>query len=88
MNKLLAAFVVATFGLTPFAYAEHDGAGAHCKMHKKDHFTEADANKDGAIDKAESQAMHEKKFDKMDQDHDGKLSEDEAAACKREHKHQ
>ena len=86
MNRLLTALILAAFGFTLPALAEHGPAGDHCKMHKKDHFTEADTSKDGAIDKAEAQAMHDKHFDKMDQNHDGKLTEEEAAACKRDQK--
>lgn len=87
MKTFLTALFASAVALSMPAFADHHDEGAHCKMHKKGHFTDADTNKDGAIDKAEANAMHEKKFEAMDQNHDGKLSEDEAAACKRDQKH-
>lgn len=86
MQKLLATLAILAMGFTLPALAEHEGDGTYCKMNKKDHFTQADSNKDGAIDKTEAQAMHDKHFEQMDKNHDGKLSENESAACKRDQK--
>ena len=85
MNKLLTALLVAAigFGLTLPTYAADEGMGARCKMHGKKKFTEADANKDGALDKVEAQAMHDKNFAEMDANKDGILSKDEMKACGR-----
>ncbi len=87
MKTLFTLIAASLFTISMPVLADHHDEGAHCKMHKKDHFTSADTNKDGALDKAEAQAMHEKNFDAMDTNHDGKLSEEEAAACKRDQKH-
>lgn len=87
MKTLFTLIAASLFAISMPVLADQHEEGAHCKMHKKDHFTSADTNKDGTLDKAEAQAMHDKKFDAMDTNHDGKLSEDEAAACKRDHKH-
>ena len=63
------------------AYANHDGMGAHCKMHTKKSFEEADTNNDGTLDQAEAKAMCDKSFEKMDADKDGTVSKDEMNAC-------
>lgn len=82
MNKSQAFFLAALLTASPFALAHLDGMGEHCERKGSDHFTEADTNKDGFIDKAEAQAMQEKHFEEMDTNHDGKLSKEEMAACK------
>ncbi|HQR51342.1 MAG TPA: EF-hand domain-containing protein [Methylophilaceae bacterium] len=89
MNKLTSLLLASTLAFALPALADHDGMGEHCDMHKKQHspLAEADTNKDGSIDKAEAQAMHDKHFDKMDANHDGKLSKEEVAACKNDGMH-
>jgi Ca2+-binding EF-hand superfamily protein len=82
MNKLNTLLLASALALPTLALAGHDDSGDHCKRHGKGMFTEADSNKDGSIDKAEAQAMHEKHFNKMDVNHDGKLSEEEVKANK------
>lgn len=84
MNKLITLLLASALTFPALALAEHDG-GDHCKRHGTDMFTEADSNKDGSVDKAEAQAMHEKRFDRMDANHDGKLSADEVKAGKHSH---
>ena len=83
MNKLLTILFTTAigFGLTLPTYAAEDGMGARCEMHGKKNFTEADANKDGSLDKAEAQAMHDKKFAEMDTNKDSTISNDEMKAC-------
>lgn len=83
MNKLLTVLFTTAigFGLTLPAYAAEEAMGARCEMHGKKNFTEADANKDGSLDKAEAQAMHDKKFAEMDTNKDGIISKDEMKAC-------
>lgn len=85
MNKLLAILFTTAigFGLTLPADAAQDGMSGRCPMHGKKNLDEADSNKDGSIDKAESQAMHDKNFNEMDVNHDGMLSKDEMKACGR-----
>jgi len=81
MNKLGIFTLTAALSFSPLALANHDGAdGEHCERHSS--LSKADKNGDGFIDKTEAQAMHEKHFDEMDTNHDGKLSKDEIAACK------
>lgn len=82
MNKLLALLFTAAigFGLTLPAHAE-EGTGAHCQMHDKHKFDDADTNKDGSLSKDEAQAMHDKNFEQMDTNKDGTLSKDEMKAC-------
>lgn len=84
MNKLLTILLTVAigFGLTAPTYAVEDGA--RCQMHGKKKFTDADANKDGALDKAEAQAMHDKNFAEMDMNKDGVVSKDEMKACGRD----
>ena len=81
MNKLLNVLLLAAIGfaVTLPAYAVGDPEGARCKM--QDKRNEADANKDGAIDKTEMRAMQDKKFDEMDANKDGVLSKDEMKTC-------
>jgi hypothetical protein len=86
MNKYIPLLLASVLVFPLPALADHDGKGASC-MHPGQKFTEADTNKDGSVDKAEAQAMHDKHFDKMDANHDGKLSKDEMAACKKDGMH-
>lgn len=83
MNKLLTILLTSALGLglTFSAYAAEEGA--RCQMHGKQKFTEADANKNGALDKAEAQTMHDKNFEEMDANKDGMLSKEEMQACGR-----
>lgn len=83
MNKFNCLLLASALTLPALALANHDADGDHCDRHGKGMFTEADSNKDGSIDKTEAQAMHEKHFNKMDVNHDGKLSEEEVKAGKR-----
>lgn len=83
MNKLNTLLLASALAFPTLALADHDASGDRCERQGKGMFTEADTNKDGSIDKAEAQAMHEKRFNKMDANHDGKLSPDEMKACKR-----
>jgi Ca2+-binding EF-hand superfamily protein len=79
MNKLtpIVLLFAATLTAPAIALAMHGGDGKQC-MHKgTSHFSEADTNKDGSLDKAEAQAMHEKRFEQMDTNHDGKIDSDE-----------
>lgn len=84
MNKshayLLAALLAAA---SPLAFANHDGMGAHCKMHTKVSFEEADADKDGTLDQEEAKRVCNRNFDEMDADHDGTVSKEELNACGR-----
>src|SRR5664279_4735831 len=80
MNKLNTLLLASTLAFPALALANHDASGGHCGRHGSDMFTEADTNKDGSIDKAEAQAMHDKYFAEMDTNHDGKLSPDEVKA--------
>ncbi len=85
MNKLITLLIASALAFPALALAGHDDSGGHCKRHSTDMFTEADSNKDGGVDKAEAQAMHEKRFNEMDTNHDGKLTADEMKAGKHEH---
>lgn len=89
MNKLSPFLLASALACSLPALAEHDGMSPHCDMHKKQHapLAEADTNKDGSIDKAEAQAMHDKHFAETDTNHDGKLSKEEIAACKKDGNH-
>jgi Ca2+-binding EF-hand superfamily protein len=85
MNKLNTLLLASALAFPPLALADHGGGSGYCGRHGADLFTKADTNKDGSIDKAEAQAMHEKHFHEMDTNHDGKLSADEVKACKHSH---
>jgi Ca2+-binding EF-hand superfamily protein len=87
VNKLNALLLASTLTFPALVLADHDASGDHCERHGKGMFSEADTNKDGSIDKAEAQAMHEKHFNKMDVNHDGKLSPDEVKAGKHSNDH-
>lgn len=87
MYKFHALILAAALTASPLAFAGHDGnMGEHCDMKKQGMLKEADANKDGSIDKSEARAMHEKHFDEADANKDGKLSADEIRKCD-QHKH-
>lgn len=84
MRKFTPLLLASLITTAPLAWATHDGTmSEHCDHRGSNYFSEADNNKDGVIDKSESQAMHEKHFNEMDANHDGKLSKDEIAACRR-----
>ena len=86
MNKLTISLLSAALGLalTLPAYAEHGAPGemgAHCQMHGKKSFTEADTNKDGILNKEEAMAACSRNFDKMDTNKDGSVSKEELDVC-------
>ena len=85
MNKLLTSLVTAALGLglglSLPAYAAHDDMGEHCNMHTKKTFEEADADKDGSLDKKEARSICKKNFAKMDTDKNGTISKEELNAC-------
>ena len=83
MKKLHFAVLAALMALSAPAFAEHDGMGEHCKMHKKVSFEEADKDKDGTLDREEAKLVCGEKFDVMDTDKDGTLTRDELNACGR-----
>ena len=55
-------------------------------MHTKKTFEEADADKDGTLDKAEAKAMCNKNFEKMDTDKDGTVDREEVHQFMHTHK--
>ncbi len=68
-----------------FACPDDEQEGKSCKRHGPgQQLKEADANKDGFVDKAEFQAMHDKHFAEMDANKDGKLGKDEMKAAVKE----
>lgn len=84
MKRIPTLLMSVALAFTLPAFADHDDGheGKSCKRHgPAQHLKEADANKDGAIDKAEFQAMHDKHFTEMDTDKDGKLTKDEMKAA-------
>lgn len=89
MNKFTLGSLLIAAGLTipTITLAMHDGSGEHCMRKGASHFTEADTNKDGSVDKAEAQAMHDKHFKEMDTNHDGKLDKEEMKACAQHSRH-
>jgi hypothetical protein len=87
MKTFLAMIFSTLLVLAAPVRADHDGGEGHA-CHRPDKMQKADTNKDGSIDKAEAQAMHDKHFSGMDKDSDGKLSREEVAACHhKKHKH-
>ena len=85
MNKLDSLLLASALVFPFLALANQDGGSGRCERHGTDMFSEADSNKDGYIDKAEDHVMHEKRFNEMDTNHDGKLSADEVKAYKNSH---
>ena len=84
MKLIPTLLFISTLSLTmpSFACPDDEHEGKSCKRHGPDkHFKDADTNKDGALDKAEFQAMHDKQFTEMDANKDGKLSKDEMKAA-------
>ena len=87
MNTSTALLMTALLSLSNTAFADHEGGEGHA-CHRPGKMQNADANRDGSVDKAEAQAMHDKHFSEMDKDGDGKLSREEVAACHdKKHKH-
>jgi Ca2+-binding EF-hand superfamily protein len=84
MKHFLLFLIAATLSLTLPAHAD----GEACKRPVNKHFTAADSDNDGTVDKAESRAMADKHFDEMDTDHDGKLTKEEMMMGKRHMKKQ
>lgn len=83
MKKLHVAALAVLMALSAPAFAEHDGMGEHCKMHKKVNFEEADKDKDGTLDREEAKLVCGEKFDVMDTDKDGTLTKEEVNVCGR-----
>lgn len=68
-----------------FACPEDGHEGKSCKRHGPgQQLKEADTNKDGFVDKAEFQVLHDKHFSAMDINKDGKLGKDEIKAAGKE----
>jgi hypothetical protein len=87
MTKQLS--ILATlFLITTPALAANDGAGSApapaTKAVPSDRVMRSDANKDQVVDRAEWQAAQKKRFDRLDKNRDGKLSEDELLASGRQ----
>lgn len=83
--KTLLFISTATFALSAWACPDEEHEGKSCKRHgPAQHLKEADSNKDGFVDKAEFQAMHDKHFSEMDTNKDGKLGKDEIKAAGKE----
>lgn len=64
-------------------FAEHQGEGAHCKMHTKVSFEEADKDQNGSLDRNEAKLVCKEKFEVMDANKDGVLSKSEVNLCGR-----
>lgn len=82
MMSLKSLLLTSALAFALPAAADHDGNGEHCAMRKQNLVKNADTDHDGSVDKAEWSSMHEQHFDQMDANHDGKLTPDEAKACK------
>jgi len=81
---IMSAVVAGVIGLSGLAYAGHHEGGEAKEGHKQckkggHHMMEKyDMDKDGAISKEEIMKVTEERFTKMDADHDGKVTQDEA----------
>ena len=95
--KSLKLFVISSLafgslmlGLAKTAYADHH-EGGHDKAAHGHSWKDADANKDGAVNKeefmAKQQARAEKKFAKLDANNDGKVDEAEIKAMHQKCEH-
>jgi len=81
MKHLQSLVIAAILTLTLPTLALADGEA--CKRPGDKHFTEADTDNDGTVDKAEFTAQAGKKFEEMDTDHDGTLTKEEMMMGKR-----
>lgn len=84
MKHLQSLLIAATLTLTLPTLALADGEA--CKRPGNKHFTEADTDNDGTVDKAEFTAQAGKQFDEMDADHNGTLTKEEMMMGKRHKK--
>jgi Ca2+-binding EF-hand superfamily protein len=83
MNKIFAYSIAATL-LAGSSVALAHGPGGECHgggAGKGQHFTEMDANKDGAVSKDEFVQKHAARFDQADTNKDGKLTQEERSAA-------
>lgn len=82
----MSAVIAGVIGLSGLAHAGHHEGGEAKEGHKQckkggHHMMEKyDMDKDGAISKEEIMKVTEERFTKMDADHDGKVTQDEAKA--------
>lgn len=81
MKKALLMTSIAAILASGMAYAnDHDGKGKKGHKHHGKMFERVDADHDGVITKAESDAFHEQKFKEMDANSDGKITKEEGKA--------
>jgi hypothetical protein len=79
MKHFLSLLIAASLALALPALAE----GENCKRPGNKHFTEADTDNDGTVDKTEARALSDKHFEDMDADKDGLLTKEEMMKGKR-----
>lgn len=81
--KLTISMMMLSMVTSGQVFAEHQGEGAHCKMHTKVSFEEADKDQNGSLDRNEAKLICKEKFEVMDANKDGVLSKSEVNLCGR-----
>ncbi len=85
-SKIVLLIMVAAFALGGTARAQDvtfkEGKVENAKERMEEHWKAMDSSGDGAIDKAEFLKDAEARFEKIDANHDGKITQDERDAMR------
>lgn len=78
LRSFKIAFVAASLLIGGTALADHQKDGARGSERRAKRMAKFDTNNDGKLDQTERAAMQKAKFDRLDKNHDGVLSFEEA----------